>query len=80
MVSESTSNSRKTYQETSKTTMVLGTVCLPREWEGMSNHTKCPLCGEQEDDPKAVYSHLMTHHRKSALSQKLLESKEAPRQ
>lgn len=80
MATESTSNSRETYQETSKTPMFLDIICLHREWEGMSNHTKCPLCGEEEDDPKAVYSHLMTHHRKSTLSQKLLESKEAPRQ
>lgn len=46
----------------------------------MTKPTECPLCGEETDDPKGVYSHLMTHHRKSALSQKLLETKNAPRQ
>lgn len=50
------------------------------EWEGMTTQTKCPLCGEETGDPKAVYSHLMTNHRKSTLSQELLEQKEPPRQ
>ncbi|ELY41793.1 hypothetical protein [Natronorubrum tibetense] len=39
--------------------------------------TACPLCAYTADSRKDVYTHLLTGHRKSAISDLLLESRSA---
>lgn len=42
----------------------------------MQTAHECPLCGEQATESTAIYSHLMTHHRKSAISRELMAAVE----
>lgn len=35
---------------------------------------ECPLCETSKDTATEIYSHLMTHHRKSTISRRLIES------
>ena len=40
----------------------------------MQPQYECPVCGTSKDDETEIYSHLMTRHRKSKISQHLLEN------
>ncbi len=44
----------------------------------MQSTYECPLCGEQATESTAIYSHLMTHHRKSTISRELMAAVEKP--